>query len=150
MSPIVPVSGRGQGRQTFDIRKAMWEWKKPRSKGRKRCNSLRKHRIPLNTNSNSSGSTVKLFTNFHPINRQNKAQWVPIRHRTGRRQSAKFYEDYKSLRSYLRGLYGFPVSDENTWTNEMYKADEKNWGFAISLGFSPVMRMEKRADQNNP
>jgi len=48
---------------------------------------------------------------------------------------SRFYEDFKALRNFLRQLYNAPVSDEKNWTNDMYKGDEKNWGFAISLGF---------------
>jgi hypothetical protein len=48
---------------------------------------------------------------------------------------SRFYDDFKALRGFLRQLYNAPVSDEKVWTNDIYKADEKNWGFAISLGF---------------
>jgi hypothetical protein len=48
---------------------------------------------------------------------------------------SRFYEDFKALKGFLRQLYNAPVSDEKIWTNDIYKADEKNWGFAISLGF---------------
>jgi hypothetical protein len=48
---------------------------------------------------------------------------------------SRFYDDFKALKGFLRQLYNAPVSDEKIWTNDIYKADEKNWGFAISLGF---------------
>jgi hypothetical protein len=48
---------------------------------------------------------------------------------------SRFYDDFQELKKYLRGLYGMPVADEKTWLNDIYKGDEKNWGFAISLGF---------------
>jgi hypothetical protein len=47
----------------------------------------------------------------------------------------RFYDDFVELKKYLRKLYGVPVSDDKTWSNDIYKGDEKNWGFAISLGF---------------
>jgi hypothetical protein len=58
---------------------------------------------------------------------------------------ARFFEDYQSLKKYLEQLYGPPVGDENNWTNEIYKADEKNWGFAISLGFLSCVATWKNA-----
>ena len=48
---------------------------------------------------------------------------------------SRFYEDFKALKSFLRQSYNVPVSDEKSWTNDIYKGDENNWGFAISLGF---------------
>ena len=48
---------------------------------------------------------------------------------------ARFYEDYIELKRYLRNTYGNPVSDEKIWKNDIYKNDEKNWGFAIAVGF---------------
>ncbi len=47
----------------------------------------------------------------------------------------RFYEDFQHLKEYLVSLYGDPVSDDKTWSNDIYKGDEGNWGFAISLGF---------------
>lgn len=48
---------------------------------------------------------------------------------------ARFYDDFQNLREYLRKLYGTPVADDKAWKNDIYRGDEKNWGFAISLGF---------------
>jgi hypothetical protein len=48
---------------------------------------------------------------------------------------ARFYDDFANLKEYLRKLYGIPVADNKIWENDIYKGDERNWGFAISLGF---------------
>lgn len=48
---------------------------------------------------------------------------------------ALYYKDYKSLKEYLRPLYGDALSDKCDWKNEMYRGDESKWGFAVSLGF---------------
>ncbi len=48
---------------------------------------------------------------------------------------SRFYDDFQNLKEHLRRLYGTPVSDDKDWKNDIYKGDEKNWGFAISLGF---------------
>lgn len=46
-----------------------------------------------------------------------------------------YFQDYLMLKDYLRQTYGAPQSDQDMWTNEIYKADRRNWGFAISIGF---------------
>ena len=125
-----------KGDKTFDIRKAMWGMEKAEVKRSETLQLIKETQNSLEYKFKLIGLDSKIVYKFSPDKsgktRLNGSQYVIEQDDVN---PAKFYEDYKSLKSYLRQLYGFPVSDENTWTNEMYKADEKNWGFAISLGF---------------
>jgi hypothetical protein len=125
-----------KGDKTFDIRKAMWGMEKGDVKKTEALQLIKENQNSLDYKFKLIGLDSKIVYKFSPDksgkHRLSGAQYVIEQDDVN---PAKFYEDYKSLRGYLRQLYGFPVSDENAWTNEMYKADEKNWGFAISLGF---------------
>jgi hypothetical protein len=125
-----------KGDKTFDVRKAMWGMEKAEVKRSETLQLMKETQNSLEYKFKLIGLDSKIVYKFSPDKsgrtRLSGSQYVIEQDDVN---PAKFYEDYKSLRSYLRGLYGFPVSDENTWTNEMYKAEEKNWGFAISLGF---------------
>ncbi len=125
-----------KGDKSFDIRKAMWGMEKAEVKRSETLQLIRETQNSLEYKFKLIGLDSRIVYKFSPDKtekpRLSGAQYIIEQDDVN---PAKFYEDYKSLKSYLRQLYGFPVSDENTWTNEMYKADEKNWGFAISLGF---------------
>jgi hypothetical protein len=125
-----------KGDKSFDIRKAMWGMEKAEVKRSEILQLIRETQNSLEYKFKLIGLDSKIVYKFSPDKtdklRLCGSQYIIEQDDVN---PAKFYEDYKLLRSYLRQLYGFPVSDENTWTNEMYKADEKNWGFAISLGF---------------
>jgi hypothetical protein len=45
-----------------------------------------------------------------------------------------FLSDYKSLNSALKNKYGKPIEENHFWSNDLYKSDSSNWGFAVSLG----------------
>jgi len=98
-----------KGDKTFDIRKAMWGMEKAEVKRSETLQLIKETQNSLNTNSSLSGSTAKLFTNSHPINRAktrlNGSQYVIEQDDVN---PAKFYEDYKSLRFICVGSTGFP------------------------------------------
>lgn len=48
---------------------------------------------------------------------------------------ALFNEDFEALKKYLIKVKGLPVSDQDIWKNDIYKADKSKWGFAVSIGF---------------
>jgi hypothetical protein len=125
-----------KGDKTFDIRKAMWGMEKADVKKTEALQLIKENQNSLEYKFKLIGLDSKILYKFSADKsgklRLSGAQYVIEQDDVN---PAKFYDDYKSLRGYLRQLYGFPVSDENAWTNEMYKADEKNWGFAVSLGF---------------
>lgn len=125
-----------KGDKSFDIRKAMWGMEKAEVKRTETLQLIRETQNSLEYKFKLMGLDSKIVYKFSPDKamklRLSGSQYIIEQDDVN---PAKFYEDYKSLRTYLRQLYGFPVTDENAWTNEMYKADEKNWGFAISLGF---------------
>ena len=135
-----------KGDKSFDIRKAMWGMEKAEVKRSETLQLIKETQNSLEYKFKLIGIdskiVYKLSSDKSGKTRLSGAQYVIEQDDVN---PAKFYEDYKSLRSYLRGLYGFPVSDENIWTNEMYKADEKNWGFAISLGFLTCHAIWKNA-----
>ena len=122
-----------KGDKSYDIRKAMWGMEKTEVKRSETLQLIKETQNSLEYKFKLIGLDSKIVYKFSSGKmRLTGAQYVIEQDDVN---PAKFFEDYKSLRSYLRQLCGFPVSDENIWTNEMYKADEKNWGFAISLGF---------------
>jgi hypothetical protein len=125
-----------RGDKSFDIRKAMWGMEKADVKKSENLPLFRETQKTLEYKFSLIGLQSVVVYSFTSDNAG------ALRLTTAHYQidqddvnPARFYEDYKSLKVYLRQVYGFPVSDENVWSNDMYKADEKNWGFAISLGF---------------
>ena len=125
-----------KGDKSFDIRKAMWGMDKAEVKRTESLQLIRDAQNSLEYKFKLIGIDSKIIYKFSADKsgkaRLSGAQYVIEQDDVN---PARFFDDYKSLKSYLRQLYGFPISDENNWTNDMYKADEKNWGFAISLGF---------------
>ncbi len=125
-----------KGDGSFDVRKSNWGMEKAEVKKSEDLQLIRE-----------TPTTVEY--KFKLIGLESKVIYKFTQDKTGRTRltgaqykidqddvnPARFFDDYKALKNYLRRLYGSPVSDENNWTNEIYKADEKNWGFAISLGF---------------
>lgn len=45
-----------------------------------------------------------------------------------------YIDDYNKIKSALTEKYGKPSSDNINWKNDLYKNDQQDWGFAISLG----------------
>jgi len=45
-----------------------------------------------------------------------------------------FINDFEEINKILSNKYGYPISDEKIWLNDLYKNDNKEWGFAVSLG----------------
>jgi hypothetical protein len=124
------------GDKAFDIRKAMWGMEKPEVKKSERLQMVRETPTTLEYKFKLIGLESKIVYKFSP-DKAGKLRLVGAQYLIEQDDvnPARFFDDYKSLKAYLRQLYGFPVSDENNWTNEIYKANESNWGFAISLGF---------------
>jgi hypothetical protein len=125
-----------KGDRAFDIRKSTWGMERAEVKKSESLQLLRETQNSLEYKFKLIGIDSKVIYKF-TVDKSGKprlsgAQYVIEQDDVN---PARFFDDYKSLKGYLRQLYGFPVSDENNWTNDMYKADEKNWGFAISLGF---------------
>ena len=45
-----------------------------------------------------------------------------------------YIEDYHSIKELLTEKYGEPESDEVNWTNDSWKHNKNEWGYAISQG----------------
>ncbi len=45
-----------------------------------------------------------------------------------------YIPDYNSLKETLIKKYGKPIEDSHLWKNDLYRDDNQNWGFAVSLG----------------
>jgi len=135
-----------KGDKSFDIRKAMWGMDKGEVKKTENLQLIREPQNSLEYKFKLIGIDSKIVYKFTADKsgkaRLSGAQYVIEQDDVN---PARFFDDYKSLKSYLKQLYGFPISDENNWTNDMYKADEKNWGFAISLGFLTCKAIWKNA-----
>jgi hypothetical protein len=125
-----------KGDGTFDVRKANWGMDKAEVKKTESLQLIRETPTTVEYKFKLIGLESKIVYKFTQ-DKTGKARLSAAQYNIDQDDvnPARFYDDYKALKKYLRGLFGSPVSDENNWTNEIYKADEKNWGFAISLGF---------------
>ena len=125
-----------KGDRSFDIRKTTWGMDKADVRKSESLQLVRESQNSLEYRFKLIGLDSKVVYKFAADKtgrlRLSGAQYLIEQDDVN---PARFFDDYKALKAYLRQGYGFPVSDENNWTNDMYKADEKNWGFAISLGF---------------
>jgi len=125
-----------KGDRSFDIRKSTWGMEKADVKKSESLQLMREGQNFLEYKFKLIGIDSKIVYKF-AADKSGRPKLSGAQY--GIEQDdvnpARFFDDYKTLKAYLRQLYGFPVSDENNWSNDMYKADEKNWGFAISLGF---------------
>lgn len=45
-----------------------------------------------------------------------------------------YIDDYEDFQELITEKYGEPETDENIWSDDLYKDDTDDWGFAISLG----------------
>ena len=135
-----------KGDKAFDIRKSIWGMEKGEVKKSEPLQLVREAPTSLEYKFKLIGIDSKIVYKFSP-DKSGKARLTGAQYIIEQDDvnPARFFDDYKSLKSYLKQLYGFPVSDENNWTNDMYKADEKNWGFAISLGFLTCKAIWKNA-----
>jgi hypothetical protein len=125
-----------KGESSFDIRKAHWGMEKTEVKKTESLQLMRETPSTLEYKFKLIGIESKIVYKFNQ-DKTGKGRLAGAQYSIEQDDvnPAKFYEDYMSLKIYLRDLYGPPVANENNWNNDMYKADEKNWGFAISLGF---------------
>jgi hypothetical protein len=124
------------GEKTFDIRKAMWGMDKAEVKKTENLQYIRETAATLEYKFKLIGLESRIIYKFSP-DKTGKPRLVGAQYLIDQDDvnPARFFDDYRTLKKYLRDLYGPPISDENNWTNDIYKADENNWGFAISLGF---------------
>jgi len=60
-----------------------------------------------------------------------KARYAVLEEHTNKND---FVEDYLELKANLVAKYGQPASDTTDWKNDLYKDDEAQHGFAVSLG----------------
>jgi hypothetical protein len=125
-----------QGDNSFDIRKALWGMEKAAVKKSENLQLIKETPATLEYQFKLIGLESKIVYKFSR-DKAGKDRLVGAQYIIDQDDvnPARFFDDYKALKSYLRKLYGAPVSDENEWSNDIYKADQNNWGFAISLGF---------------
>jgi hypothetical protein len=120
-----------KGDRSFDVRKARWGMTREEVKKSENLQLLSDRKDLVEYKFMLLGIKSKIQYKFVD-NRLSGAEYVIEQDDVN---PGRFYDDFKALRGFLRQLYNAPVSDEKTWSNDIYKADEKNWGFAISLGF---------------
>jgi hypothetical protein len=120
-----------KGDKAFDVRKSRWGMTKEEVKKTEDLHLLSEDKNMLEYKFVLLGLKSKIQYQFAG-NRLVGAEYVIQQDDVN---PSKFYEDFTSLQSYLQQIYGNPVADEKIWMNDIYKGDEKNWGFAISLGF---------------
>jgi len=117
--------------KSFDVRKARWGMTREEVKRSENLQVLVDRKDLLEYKFMLLGIKSRIQYKFQD-NRLSAAEYIIEQDDVN---PSRFYEDFKALKGFLRQLYNSPVSDEKIWTNDIYKADEKNWGFAISLGF---------------
>jgi hypothetical protein len=120
-----------KGAHGFDVRKARWGMTREEVKKSESLQLLSDRKDLVEYKFMLLGIKSKIQYKFQE-NRLAGAEYVIEQDDVN---PSRFYDDFKALRAFLRQSYNMPVSDEKIWTNDIYKADEKNWGFAISLGF---------------
>jgi hypothetical protein len=120
-----------KGDRAFDVRKARWGMTREEVKKSENLQVLTDRKDLVEYKFMLLGIKSRIQYKFQD-NRLSSAEYVIEQDDVN---PSRFYEDFKALKGFLRQLYNAPVSDEKVWTNDIYKADEKNWGFAISLGF---------------
>jgi hypothetical protein len=120
-----------KGDKTFDVRKARWGMTREEVKKSENLQLLSDKKDLVEYKFVLMGLKCRIQYKFLE-NRLSGAEYVIEQDDVN---PSRFYDDFKALKGFLRQLYNTPVSDEKMWTNDIYKADEKNWGFAISLGF---------------
>ena len=120
-----------KGDRAFDVRKARWGMTREEVKKSENLQLLSDRKDLVEYKFMLLGIKSRIQYKFQD-NRLASAEYVIEQDDVN---PSRFYDDFKALKGFLRQLYNTPVSDEKVWTNDIYKADEKNWGFAISLGF---------------
>lgn len=120
-----------KGDRAFDVRKARWGMTKEEVKKSERLQLLSDKKDIVEYKFMLLGIKSRIQYKFQD-NRLSGAEYIIEQDDVN---PSRFYDDFKSLKGFLRQMYNMPVADEKIWTNDIYKADEKNWGFAISLGF---------------
>ncbi len=120
-----------KGDKGFDVRKAKWGMSRDEVKKTEKLQLLSDKKDMVEYKFTLLGLNCKIQYKFSE-NKLTSAEYVIEQDDVN---PSRFYEDYKALKSFLRQMYNAPVTDEKNWTNDIYKAEEKNWGFAISLGF---------------
>lgn len=120
-----------KGDRAFDVRKARWGMTREEVKKSETLQLLTDRKDLVEYKFMLLGIKSRIQYKFQD-NKLSGAEYVIEQDDVN---PSRFYDDFKALKGFLRQLYNTPVSDEKIWTNDIYKADEKNWGFAISLGF---------------
>jgi hypothetical protein len=120
-----------KGDRAFDVRKARWGMTREEVKKSETLQLLSDKKEMVEYKFMLLGIKSRIQYKFQD-NRLASAEYVIEQDDVN---PSRFYDDFKALKGFLRQLYNTPVSDEKIWTNDIYKAEEKNWGFAISLGF---------------
>lgn len=72
-----------------------------------------------------------LIVYFFAENQLVRARYVLEENHTNKND---YLEDYWSLKEKLKSKYGEPKTDKIEWKNDLYRSDQAQWGFAVSLG----------------
>jgi hypothetical protein len=120
-----------KGDRAFDVRKVRWGMTREEVKKSENLQFLSDKKDVVEYKFMLFGIKSRILYKFQD-NKLARAEYVIEQDDVN---PSRFYDDFKALKGFLRQMYNTPVADEKIWTNDIYKADEKNWGFAISLGF---------------
>lgn len=115
----------------FDFRQTKWGWSKQQVKTAETCKLIEETPEAMKYQYTLIGHNSTVIYSFV----QGKLTSASYALNQDDVNPAKFVDDFQGLKTYLRKEYGMPIKEENSWKNDIYKADPNNWGFAISLGF---------------
>ncbi|MDD5674671.1 MAG: hypothetical protein PHC61_10940 [Chitinivibrionales bacterium] len=120
-----------RGDASFDFRKARWGFTRRQVEQSEANPALKSSADKLEYKISLLGMSCKIVYTFAGDNLIKGSYFLEQDHP----DPAQYYADFTVLKDYLRQIYGTPVSDQDFWTNDIYRADRKNWGFAVSIGF---------------
>lgn len=115
---------------TFDFRKVAWGMSKKQVKATESNMVVVDNDSVLAYTGRVSGKKALIsysFTNSKLV----QAIYVFLTDHTNKND---YIVDYENVKETLTNKYGTPKSDDVDWRNDLYKSDDSEWGFAISLG----------------
>ena len=115
---------------TPDFRSARWGMSQVQVSATEPGKPVYKDRASLQYAAKLAGLPMVAIYGFVRARLQ-QGRYVPVERS---RESAKYVDDYKQIRATLAKRYEAPRSDSVDWSNDMYRANTRQWGKALELG----------------
>ncbi len=114
----------------FDFRKTLWGMSKEQVK-QTEVATLVKDEVDVVIYSDIVASLNSFIMYFFVDNKLVRARYAFIEKHTNKND---FIFDFKKVNDALIDKYGNPISDKEYWSDDLYKSDYDQRGFAVSLG----------------